>query len=108
MPRWVIVVLMLFPWAPSLQADQPQVEIVKVPAQVGTRYVDPKRPPRDRSPLGGPEEAVNAGDFLSDASVGAQAMQTDATHANPVQAEAMPAAASPPVIKSDKRAVPKF
>ena len=29
----------------------------------------------------GPEEAVCAGDFLSDASVGAQAVQTDATHA---------------------------
>lgn len=52
-----------------------------MPAQVGTRYFDPKRPPRDRPPLTGPEEAVCAGDFLSDASVGAQAMQTDATHA---------------------------
>lgn len=62
-------------------ADQPQVEIVKVPAQIGTRYFDPKRPPRDRPPLSGPEEAVCAGDFLSDASVGAQAVQTDVTHA---------------------------
>ncbi len=81
MCRWIVVVLMLFLWTPSVQAEQPQVEIVKMPAQVGTRYFDPKRPPRDRPPLTGPEEAVCAGDFLSDASVGAQAMQTDPTHA---------------------------
>lgn len=81
MCRWIVVVLMLFLWTPSVQAEQPQVEIVKMPAQVGTRYFDPKRPPRDRPPLSGPEEAVCAGDFLSDASVGAQAVRTDATHA---------------------------
>lgn len=81
MNRWVVAALLLFPWAPSVYADQPQVEIVKMPAQVGTRYFDPKRPPRERPPLTGPEEAVCAGDFLSDASVGAQAMQMDATHA---------------------------
>jgi hypothetical protein len=78
---WIIVMFLLVAEVPSVQAEQPQVEIVKMPAQVGTRYFDPKRPPRDRPPLTGPEEAVCAGDFLSDASVGAQAMQTDATHA---------------------------
>ena len=78
---WIIVMFLLVLMVPSVQAEQPQVEIVKMPAQVGTRYFDPKRPPRDRPPLTGPEEAVCAGDFLSDASVGAQAMQTDATHA---------------------------
>jgi hypothetical protein len=76
-----IVLLGLVIGMPVVHADQSQVEIVKVPVQVGTRYFDPKRPPRDRPPLRGPEEAVCAGDFLSDASVGAQAMQTDATHA---------------------------
>lgn len=86
MNRWVVVALLLFPWAPSVYADQPQVEIVKIPAQVGTRYFDPKRPPRDRPPLSGPEEAVCAGDFLSDVSVGAQAVQTDATHATHAKA----------------------
>lgn len=86
MSRWIIVALLLFPWAPSVYADQPQVEIVKIPAQVGTRYFDPKRPPRDRPPLSGPEEAVCAGDFLSDVSVGAQAVQTDATHATHAKA----------------------
>jgi hypothetical protein len=78
---WIIVMFFLVLMVPSVHAEQPQVEIVKMPAQVGTRYFDPKRPPRDRPPLTGPEEAVCAGDFLSDASVGAQAMQTDATHA---------------------------
>jgi hypothetical protein len=78
---WIIVMFLLVAEVPAVQAEQSQVEIVKVPAQVGTRYFDPKRPPRDRPPLTGPEEAVCAGDFLSDASVGAQAVQTDATHA---------------------------
>ena len=78
---WIIVMFFLVLMVPSVQAEQPQVEIVKMPAQVGARYFDPKRPPRDRPPLTGPEEAVCAGDFLSDASVGAQAVQTDATHA---------------------------
>lgn len=78
---WIIVMFLLVAEVPSAQSEQPQVEIVKMPAQVGTRYFDPKRPPRDRPPLTGPEEAVCAGDFLSDASVGAQAVRTDATHA---------------------------
>lgn len=81
MRRWIIVLFLLVYGVPSVRADQPQVEIVKMPAQIGTRYFDPKRPPRDLPPLQPPEEAVCAGDFLSDASVGAQAIQTDATHA---------------------------
>ena len=81
MRRWIAVAILLMGSAPAAYADSPQVEIVKMPAQIETRYFDPKRPPRDRPPLTGPEEAVCAGDFLSDAAVGAQAMQTDATHA---------------------------
>jgi hypothetical protein len=74
MRQWIMVWLaLLLLWTPFVQAEQPQVEIVKMPAQVGTRYFDPKRPPRDKPPLRGPEEAVCAGDFLSNASVGAQA-----------------------------------
>ncbi len=69
---------MLCLWAPYVHADQSEVEIVKMPAQVGTRYFDPNRPPRDRPPLSAPEEAVCAGDFLSDASVGAQAAKAPA------------------------------
>lgn len=81
MHRWILTIGLLVFAAPAVHAEQPLVEVVKMPAQVGTRYFDPKRPPRDRPPLRGPEEAVCAGDFLSDASVGAQAVQTDATHA---------------------------
>jgi len=86
-----------------------------MPAQIGTRYFDPKRRPRDMPPLTGPEEAVCASDFLSDASVGAQAMQTDATHAkatetetHPAQAGMVPALTAPSRAESDKRAVPRF
>ena len=78
---WLIIVVLFIPVVPSVHAEQPQVTIVKVPVNVGTRYFDPKRPPRDRPPLRGPEEAVCASDFLSDASVGAQGAMTDATHA---------------------------
>ena len=78
---WVIGVIPLIVSTASVRAEQPQVEVVKMPAQIGTRYFDPKRPPRDRPPLTGIEEAVCAGDFLSDAAVGSQAQMTDATHA---------------------------
>jgi len=78
---WLMVIFVLVVGVPSAQSKQPQVEIVKMPAQIGTRYFDPNRPPRDRPPLTGPEEAVCVGGFLSDASVGGQVMQTDATHA---------------------------
>jgi hypothetical protein len=81
MRSWFIVMFVLVVGVPSVQSEQPQVEIVKMPAQIATRYFDPKSPPRDRPPLRGPEEAVCAGEFLSNSSVGAQAMQTDATHA---------------------------
>jgi len=76
-----IVMVLLIPWVPSVHAEQPQVTIVKMPVNMGTRYFDPRRPPRERPPLRGPEEAVCASDFLSDASVGGQAALTDATHA---------------------------
>jgi hypothetical protein len=79
---WLILMIgLLVVEVPLAHADTPQVEVVKMPVRVGTRYFDPKRPPRDRPTLSSPEEAVCAGDFLSDASVGAQARQTDATHA---------------------------
>ena len=81
MRLWSILLVFLIAAVMPVLPAQAQVEVVKMPAQVGTRYFDPKRPPHDRPPLTGPEEAVCAGDFLSDASVGVQAMQTDATHA---------------------------
>ena len=78
---WFIMLALVIPAMPDAFAEPPQVEIVKMPAQVGTRYFDPDRPPRDRPPLTGPEEAVCVGDFLSDASVSGQVLQIDATHA---------------------------
>lgn len=78
---WLMFIFMLVVGVPSVQSEQPQVEIVKKPAQISTRYFDPDNPPSDRPPLTGSEEAVSVGDFLSDASVGGQVMQTDATHA---------------------------
>jgi len=81
MGLWLMFMLVLVVAVPSVQSEQPQVEIVKIPAQIGTRYFDPKSPPSDRPPLTGPEEAVYAGDFLSDASVGGQVMQTDGMRA---------------------------
>ncbi|MBH0177132.1 MAG: hypothetical protein HP491_04535 [Nitrospira sp.] len=78
---WFIILALVIPAIPDVFAAPSQVEIVKIPAQVGTRYFDPNSPPGDRPPLLGSEEAVCAGDFLSDASVGGQVRQTDATHA---------------------------
>jgi hypothetical protein len=78
---WFMLMFMLVVGVPSVQSEQPQVEIVKMPAQLNTRYFDPKNPPADRPPLMGPEEAVTVGDFLSHASVGGQVMQIDATQA---------------------------
>lgn len=77
----ILLMVLLVPGVPAGHAEQPQVTIVKMPVNVGTRYFDPKRPPQERPPLRPPEEAVCASDFLSDASLGAQAVQTDATHA---------------------------
>ena len=74
------VLLLVFEGSSAL-AELPQVEIVKMPAQIGTCYFDPKRPPHDRRQLTEPEAAVCAGDFLSGTSVGAQAMQIETTHA---------------------------
>ncbi len=78
---WLMLMFMLVFGVPSVQSEQPQVEIVKMPAQLNTRYFDPKNPPADRPPLMGPEAAVSVGDFRSNASVGGQVMQIDATHA---------------------------
>lgn len=79
---WVIVTILLIVAVSSAWENQAQaqVTITKVPVNAGTKTFDPLRPPRDRPPLRPPEEAVCASDFLSDASVGGQAEQTDATH----------------------------
>ncbi|MBM4126742.1 MAG: hypothetical protein FJ247_05245 [Nitrospira sp.] len=81
MRLWFMCMFILVVGIPSAQSEQPQVEIVKKPAQISTRYFDPNNPPSDRPPLTGSDEAVSVGDFLSDASVGGQVIQIDATHA---------------------------
>lgn len=64
-------------WTDPAQA---QVAITKVPVKVGTQTFDLRKPPPHMPPLSPPEKAVCASDYLSDASVGGQAMQTDGTH----------------------------
>lgn len=81
MSAWAILVILSFAGLSSVWTDQvqAQVTITKVPVNVSTQTFDPRRPPRNMPPLTPPEEAVCASDFLSDASVGGQAEQTDAT-----------------------------
>ena len=81
MRLWLIFMFALVVGVPSVQSEQPQVEIVKMPAQIGTRYFDPQHPPRDRPPLTGSEEAVCVGEFLTDTSIGGQVVQADGAHA---------------------------
>jgi len=57
------------------------VKVTKKPADVQHRTFDPRRPPREMPELKPPENAVCASDFLSNANVGAQGVQIDATHA---------------------------
>ncbi|TKS59771.1 MAG: hypothetical protein EWM72_01956 [Nitrospira sp.] len=77
---WSVVLVLLLTGVSSVQADQSSVTIKKMPAQMGTQYFNPRRPPRGMPRLTLPEEAVCASDFLSDVSVGGQAEQMDATH----------------------------
>jgi hypothetical protein len=79
---WAVLVVLGIAGLSSGWTDpaQAQVTITKVPVNVATQTFDPRRPPRHMPPLSPPEEAVCASDFLSDASVGGQAMQTDSTH----------------------------
>jgi len=82
MSAWAILVVLSFAGMSSVWTDQAQAQVTltKVPVNVSTQTFDPRRPPRNMPPLTPPEEAVCASDFLSDASVGGQAEQTDATH----------------------------
>jgi hypothetical protein len=55
--------------------------IDKQPVTFVNRTFDPASPPADMPPLGTGEEAECDSNFLSDARVGAETQQTDATHA---------------------------
>jgi len=59
----------------------PAATIDKEPVAFATRTFDPTNPPAEMPPLGTGEEAECDSNFLSNASVGAETQQTDATHA---------------------------
>ena len=67
--------------APSASAQTPGVTIDKQPETYSTRSFDPAKPPADMPPPTPGEDAECDSNFLSDAAVGGQAKQTDATHA---------------------------
>ncbi len=84
----VLLGLLIFGWLrwrdpSSLRqlSETPATIINKQPVTFANRTFDPARPPADMPPLVPGEEAVCDSNFLSNASVGGQARQTDATHA---------------------------
>src|ERR1700745_624834 len=80
MRLWPIMMTLLVIGVLPVCAEQAEVTVTKMPANVKTQIFDPRRPPRDMPPLTPPEEAVCASDFLSTATVGGQAALTDSTH----------------------------
>jgi len=66
---------------PAAAGTPTTVKVTKMPADVQHRTFDPRRPPREMPELKPPENAVCASVFLSNANVGAQGGQIDATHA---------------------------
>jgi hypothetical protein len=62
-------------------AQAPAAIIDKQPVAFANRTFDPTNPPSDMPPLATGEEAECDSNFLSDASVGGETQQTDATHA---------------------------
>jgi hypothetical protein len=66
---------------PAAAASTDMVKVTKMPVNAQHRTFDPRRPPREMPQLKPPENAVCASDFLSNANVGAQGVQIDATHA---------------------------
>lgn len=61
--------------------ESTQLTIEKQPVTFADRTFDPARPPADMPPLAFGEGAVCDSNFLSHASVGGEAQETDATHA---------------------------
>jgi hypothetical protein len=81
MRQWLLATALLTLVVPSSLAQMPGVTINKQPATLAKRTFDPARPPADMPPPTPGEDAECDSDFLSDANVGGQARQTDATHA---------------------------
>jgi hypothetical protein len=65
----------------STRAQTPGLTIAKQPETFTNRSFDPAKPPADMPPPSLGEDAECDSNFLSDAAVGGQAKQTDATHA---------------------------
>lgn len=76
----VTIVLVGFA-ARSTRAQTPGLMIDKQPETFTSRSFDPAKPPSDMPPPSPGEDAECDSNFLSDAAVGGQARQTDATHA---------------------------
>ena len=81
MRRWLSATAFLLLGAPLALAQTPGLTINKQPENLVRRTFDPAKPPADMPPVSPPELAECDSDFLSDASVGGQARQTDVTHA---------------------------
>jgi hypothetical protein len=81
MQHWLLAIALLALASPSALAQTPGLTINKQPATFANRTFDPARPPAEMPPPTLGETAECDSDFLSDANVGGQARQTDATHA---------------------------
>jgi hypothetical protein len=64
-----------------LPREAPVPAILKQPVAFASRTYDPAAPPADMPPLASGEQAECDSEFLSNASVGGESRQTDATHA---------------------------
>lgn len=80
MRQWLLAIALLHFGAPLVRAQTPGLTINKQPVVFAQRTFDPARPPADMPPFTRGEKAECDSDFLSDAGVGGQARQTDATH----------------------------
>ena len=80
MRSWFPAVVLVFCAAP-VRGQTPGLTIDKQPMALQSRRFDPAQPPVDMPPLSPREEAECDSNFMSEASVGGQARQIDATHA---------------------------
>lgn len=81
MRRWLPAIAFSVFTATLALAQTPGLMVAKQPENVTHRTFDPAKPPADMPPFSPGETAECDSDFLSNAAVGGQARQTDATHA---------------------------
>ncbi len=77
----LVVAFAGMPLVPCASAQTAGITIDKQPETYSSRSFDPKKPPADMPPPTPGEDAECDSNFISDAAVGGQAKQTDATHA---------------------------